>query len=76
MPDASDAERQAEVERRAAALRPRGLLMEQWDLDRIGADLYRCGLAGSPTKVHRVQSIVLTKRATPRSSRRKRECGD
>ena len=27
----------------------------------IGADLAWCGLAGSPTKVHRVQSIVLTK---------------
>jgi electron transfer flavoprotein beta subunit len=35
--------------------------VEQWDLDRIGADLGRCGLAGSPTKVHRVQAIVLTK---------------
>jgi electron transfer flavoprotein beta subunit len=43
------------------ALRARGLLIEQWDLDTIGADLQRCGLAGSPTKVHRVQSIVLTK---------------
>ena len=38
-----------------------GLLIEQWDLDEIGADLDRCGLAGSPTKVHRVQAIVLTK---------------
>ena len=27
----------------------------------IRADLNWCGLAGSPTKVHRVQSIVLTK---------------
>ena len=25
------------------------------------ADLARCGLAGSPTKVYKVQSIVLTK---------------
>ena len=38
-----------------------GLLIEQWNLDDIGADLARCGLAGSPTKVFRVQSIVLTK---------------
>jgi electron transfer flavoprotein beta subunit len=30
-------------------------------LDDIQADLSRCGLAGSPTKVYRVQSIVLTK---------------
>ena len=30
-------------------------------MDRIGADLERCGLSGSPTKVYRIQSIVLTK---------------
>jgi electron transfer flavoprotein beta subunit len=36
-------------------------LIEQWDLDDIDADLQWCGLSGSPTKVHRVQSIVLTK---------------
>lgn len=61
LPDATDAERNAEVARRAADLRSRGLLIEQWDLDRIGAELDRCGLSGSPTKVYRVQSIVLTK---------------
>ena len=43
------------------ALREQGLLIEQWGLDEIHADLERCGLAGSPTKVFRVQSIVLTK---------------
>lgn len=61
MPDASDAEKEREVERRAEQLRSRGLMLEQWDLDDIKADLQWCGLAGSPTKVHRVQSIVLTK---------------
>jgi electron transfer flavoprotein beta subunit len=61
MPDASDQERDAEIRRRAEALRQRGLLIEQWDLDDIGADLGRCGLAGSPTKVHRIQAIVLKK---------------
>ena len=35
--------------------------LEQWSLDDIGADLSRCGLAGSPTKVFHVQSIVLKK---------------
>jgi electron transfer flavoprotein beta subunit len=59
--DASDAERNLEAERRSGALKQQGLLIEQWDLDHIGADLGRCGLAGSPTKVYRVQSIVLTK---------------
>jgi electron transfer flavoprotein beta subunit len=61
MPDASAEERDAEADRRAAALKDRGLLIEQWDLDRIDADLERCGLSGSPTKVFRIQSIVLTK---------------
>ncbi len=61
MPDASDEDRDAETRRRAEALKQRGRLIEQWDLDDIGADLERCGLSGSPTKVHRIQSIVLTK---------------
>ncbi len=61
LPEASDEERAAETGRRCQALQQAGLLVEQWDLDRIGADLGRCGLAGSPTKVHRVQAIVLTK---------------
>ena len=60
-PNATEAEVNAEVQRRSADLAERKLLLEQWDLDRIGADLQRCGLAGSPTKVHRIQSIVLTK---------------
>ena len=61
MPDASDAERAAETQRRVAALKQQGLLIEQWNLDDIHADLERCGLAGSPTKVFRIQAIVLTK---------------
>lgn len=61
MKDASDEAQQSEVDRRLEALKAQGLLMEQWDLDDIQADLSRCGLAGSPTKVFRVQAIVLTK---------------
>jgi electron transfer flavoprotein beta subunit len=61
LPDASEDERQAEVDRRAEALQQAGLLMEQWGLDDIGAELARCGMTGSPTKVHRIQAIVLTK---------------
>lgn len=61
LPHASDDQRQANLESRAAQLRESGLLLEQWDLDRINADLSRCGVAGSPTKVYRVQSIVLKK---------------
>jgi len=50
-----------EVERLAEGLRARGLMIEQWNLDDIQADLTWCGLHGSPTKVHRIQAIVLTK---------------
>lgn len=39
----------------------KGTLIEQWDLDKIGADLERCGVSGSPTKVFRIQAIVLKK---------------
>lgn len=35
--------------------------LEQWSMEDINADLTRCGLAGSPTKVFKVQSIVLKK---------------
>jgi electron transfer flavoprotein beta subunit len=61
MPEAGDEQLAAEVQRRTGALRQRGLLIEQWTLDDIGADLGRCGMAGSPTKVHRIQAIVLKK---------------
>ncbi len=61
MPNAGDAERQAEAARRVADLKARGLLIETWNLDTVEADLAWCGVSGSPTKVHRIQSIVLTK---------------
>ena len=35
--------------------------IEQWGLDEIGADISRCGLSGSPTKVFKIQSVVLKK---------------
>ena len=60
-PNASEEELAASTQRRVASLEECGLLIEQWNLDDIHADLQRCGLAGSPTKVHRVQAIVLTK---------------
>lgn len=40
-------------------LKDEGLLIEQWDLDFLEADLQWCGRDGSPTKVHRIQSVVL-----------------
>jgi len=41
------------------ALEKKNLLIEEWDLDRISADLSRCGQKGSPTRVHRIQSVIL-----------------
>ena len=35
------------------------LLIKQWNLDDLEADLQWCGQSGSPTKVHRIQSVVL-----------------
>ena len=34
--------------------------IKQWNLDDLKADLQWCGRDGSPTKVHRIQSVVLS----------------
>jgi electron transfer flavoprotein beta subunit len=47
------------VEKKCSELSNKGLLIKQWDLDFVGADLKWCGRSGSPTKVHRIQSVVL-----------------
>jgi len=49
-----------DVEAMCQMLDDKGLLIHQWDLDYLGADLQWCGRDGSPTKVHRIQSVVLT----------------
>jgi len=41
------------------ALRSRGLLIEQWSIDDIGADENACGAKGSPTRVKKVSSVQL-----------------
>ena len=61
MPSATDEQKKAEVEKRVAETKAAGLLLEVWNLDDIKADLQWCGMSGSPTKVNRIQSIVLTK---------------
>lgn len=58
-PGANEADIKALVEHKCSELEEKGLLIKQWDLDFIGADLNWCGRGGSPTKVHRIQSIVL-----------------
>jgi electron transfer flavoprotein beta subunit len=47
------------VEHKCGMLKEKGLLIKQWDLDYLAADLNWCGRNGSPTKVHRIQSVVL-----------------
>ena len=45
-------------------LENRGLLIKQWDLKFLEADMQWCGRDGSPTKVHRIQSVVLAAKET------------
>jgi electron transfer flavoprotein beta subunit len=59
-PDASGDEKQIAATERCDELSTAGLLLDQVDLDDIGADLDWVGLRGSPTWVNRVQTIVLT----------------
>ena len=49
-----------DAENRIAALRDAGLLIQEWSAADSGADPSRIGLAGSPTKVKQVSSVVLT----------------
>ena len=58
-PQADDETIKDLVEHKCGALEESGLLIKQWDLDLLEADLTWCGRSGSPTKVHRIQSVVL-----------------
>ena len=58
-PDAVEAEIKELTEHRCSKLEESGSLIKQLDLDAIKADLTWCGQSGSPTKVHRIQSVVL-----------------
>jgi len=58
-PDAEPADVKELVEHKCRQLAAKGLLIKQWDLDAVEADLSWCGQSGSPTKVHRIQSVVL-----------------
>ena len=58
-PTAAPEEIKALAARKSAELEQKGVLIKQWNLDFIKADLSWCGQSGSPTKVHRIQSVVL-----------------
>jgi electron transfer flavoprotein beta subunit len=49
---------------KAGELEKKGALIKQWNLDFLKADLTWCGRSGSPTKVHRIQSVVLASKET------------
>jgi electron transfer flavoprotein beta subunit len=57
--EANETEIKELIRHKCSELEEKGLLIKQWDLDYIGADLMWCGRSGSPTKVHRIQSVVL-----------------
>jgi electron transfer flavoprotein beta subunit len=58
-PEAGEADIKELVSHKCRRLEEKGLLIKQWDLDFVEADLTWCGRSGSPTKVHRIQSVVL-----------------
>jgi len=58
-PVADEADIKELAEHKCSKLVEKGLLIKQWDLDFLEADLSWCGQSGSPTKVHRIQSVVL-----------------
>ena len=58
-PDADEADIKELAEHKCSKLVEKNLLIKQWDLDFLEADLNWCGQGGSPTKVHRIQSVVL-----------------
>jgi len=57
--EAGEADIKELAEHKCNKLVEKGLLIKQWDLDFLEADLNWCGQSGSPTKVHRIQSVVL-----------------
>jgi electron transfer flavoprotein beta subunit len=57
--DADEADINELVVHKCNKLEGQSLLIKQWDLDFLEADLSWCGQSGSPTKVHRIQSVVL-----------------
>ncbi len=50
------------VDQLVSALRAKGLFIETWGAEDIGADLARIGISGSPTKVKKVENVVLAGR--------------
>ena len=62
--NADEADIKELVEHKCGNLENAGLLIKQWNLDTVEADLSWCGMSGSPTKVHRIQSVILAAKET------------
>jgi electron transfer flavoprotein beta subunit len=58
-PDADEGDIKELIAHKLSKLEEANLLIKQWNLDDLEADLQWCGQNGSPTKVHRIQSVVL-----------------
>jgi len=50
-----------ELEGLVAEYARKGLYIPTWGREDLGIELERCGIEGSPTKVHKVESIVLSR---------------
>jgi len=50
---------QTSVDELLERLRPRGLFIETWGAEDLNADLSRVGISGSPTKVKKIDNVVL-----------------
>ena len=74
--DASRADIKELVEHKSSELEKAGLLIKQWDLDFVEADLNWCGQSGSPTKVHRIQSVVLAAKESKKIESNERGIAD
>lgn len=74
--DASRADIKELIEHKSSELEKAGLLIKQWDLDFVEADLNWCGQSGSPTKVHRIQSVVLAAKESKKIESNERGIAD
>jgi len=50
---------EAETEKLAAELKKKDLLIEEWKVEDVGAELSRVGYEGSPTKVRNIEFVVI-----------------
>ncbi len=54
------AEKSDDLDKLIADYASKGLYIQTLSREDLGVDLERCGIQGSPTKVHKVESVVLT----------------